>query len=165
MEERKRTLGLWILGGCLLAALLSGRVDLWSSSVSPVSRNPQGTVAQAQEAEGLQAAFVRIGQQVGPAVVSISTEQIEQVRQYFRVHPFFGPGGGDPFEDFFRQFQGDVPQQEFRRFGLGSGVIIDAQGLILTNEHVVADAEKIPVGGIGARAGEEAVLDHQLVAT
>ena len=140
----KRTLGFGLVGGCLLVGLLSARVDLWSSSASPVSHSPQGTVAQAQEAENLQASFIRIGQQVGPAVVSISTEQIEQVRRYFRVHTFFGPGG-DPFEEFFRQFYGDAPQQEFRRFGLGSGVIIDARGFILTNEHVVADADKITV--------------------
>src|SRR3989338_1226842 len=102
----KRTLGLGLVGGCLLVGLLSGRVDRWSSSASPVSASPQGSVAQAQEAETLQASFIRIGQQVGPAVVSISTEQIEQVRRYFRVHPFFGQGG-DPFEEFFRQFYGD----------------------------------------------------------
>ena len=98
--------------------------------------------AAPSEAESLQGAFVRIGQQVGPAVVSISTEQIERVRQYFRVHPFFGE---EPFEDFFRQFYGEVPEREFKRFGLGSGVIIDERGFILTNEHVVADAEKISV--------------------
>ena len=147
-QGMKRTLGIGLLGGVLLLCLFSARVDLWSSSVNPMSRGTQGTVASAQtssnEAEGLQAAFIRIGQQVGPAVVSISTEQIEQVRRYFRVHPFMGPGG-DPFEDFFRQFYGDATPQEFRRFGLGSGVIIDTQGFILTNEHVVADADKISV--------------------
>lgn len=104
------------------------------------------TIAHAavSEAENLEQAFTRIGQQVGPAVVSISTEQIERVKQYFRVHPFFGMEG-DPFDEFFRQFYGDAPQQEFHRFGLGSGVIIDPKGLILTNEHVVADANKITV--------------------
>jgi serine protease Do len=143
-SNMRRTLGFGVLGAVVLLGLLNARLDLWSSSVNPVSHTPQGTTAQAGEAESLQAAFIRIGQQVGPAVVSISTEQIEQVRRYFRVHPFFGPGG-DPFEEFFRQFYGDIPQQEFRRFGLGSGVIIDAQGFILTNEHVVADADKITV--------------------
>ena len=69
-------------------------------------------------AESLQAAFTRVGERVGPTVVSISTEQIERVRRYFRRHPFFGRGS-DPFEEFFRQFHGGVPEQEFRRFGLG----------------------------------------------
>ena len=146
---RTRAFSVVLIGGALLVALLSGRMDLWSSSVGSMSsHSPQSTVAAAQtssnDAEGLQAGFIRISQQVGPAVVSISTEQVEQVRQYFRAHPFFGPGE-DPFNEFFRQFYGEAPQSEMRRFGLGSGVIIDAQGFILTNEHVVADADKITV--------------------
>ncbi|MBI4342812.1 MAG: Do family serine endopeptidase, partial [Candidatus Omnitrophica bacterium] len=116
---------------------------LWSSSAKPASQGvPSAQAAVPSEAESLQAAFGQIAQRVGPAVVSISTEQIERVRQYFRVHPFFGD---EPFEEFFRQFYGDMPEREFRRFGLGSGVVIDEQGYILTNEHVVADAEKITV--------------------
>ena len=133
-----------LVGGVLLVGLFGGRVELWSSSAKPMAPSHAMAAAQAasSEAEGLQSAFIRIAQQVGPSVVSISTEQIERVRQYFRVHPFFGE---EPFDDFFRQFYGDVPEREFKRFGLGSGVIIDPEGYILTNEHVVADAEKITV--------------------
>lgn len=139
-----RTIG-WFLGGVLVLGVLAERSTLWSSSVS----QQRGAVTAAQTpsseaADGLQTAFMRIAQQVGPTVVSISTEQMERVKQYFRVHPFFG-GEQQPFEEFFRQFYGDMPQPSFRRFGLGSGVIIDANGLILTNEHVVADADKITV--------------------
>jgi len=148
-DETKRSLGTIVLIGVVLASAFSSRTDLWPSSVNPVSHT-QSSVASAQsgssEAESLQAAFIRVGQLVGPAVVSISTEQIERVRQYFRrgFGPFFGPGE-DPFEEFFRQFYGEGPPAEFHRFGLGSGVIIDARGFILTNEHVVADADKITV--------------------
>jgi len=39
----------------------------------------------------------------------------------------------DFFEKFFEDFFGEVPYEEFKRFGMGSGVIIDAQGYILTN--------------------------------
>ncbi len=137
-----------VLVGVVLGGLLLGRVDLWSSSAKPAGQQ-QSFLSTAQaaptagEAEVLQSAFIRIAQQVGPAVVTISTEQIERVKQYMRIHPFFG--GQDPFEDFFRQYYGDVPEREFHRFGLGSGVIIDEQGYILTNEHVVGDAEKITV--------------------
>jgi serine protease Do len=124
--------------------LWGGRMELWSSSAKPMPTPGAGTSAQAAstEAESLQSAFIRIAQQLGPSVVSISTEQIERVKQYFRVHPFFGD---EPFEEFFRQFYGDAPEREFRRFGLGSGVIIDEQGYVLTNEHVVTNSDKITV--------------------
>jgi len=144
MKRLGRVIGPAVIGGVVLVGLLGGRVELWSSNARP-SQGSGVLSAQAaipSEAETLQEAFGRIAQQVGPAVVSISTEQIERVKQYFRFHPFFGD---EPFEDFFRQFYGDLPERELRRFGLGSGVIIDPRGFILTNEHVVADAEKITV--------------------
>ncbi|MBI4341591.1 MAG: Do family serine endopeptidase [Candidatus Omnitrophica bacterium] len=142
-----RAVGAAIATGVVVAGVLVGRGELWSSS----AKSPQGgmiaSAAQTATSEGesLQGAFMRIAQQAGPAVVSISTEQIERVRAYFRGHPFFGPGGDDPFDEFFRQFYGQMPERELRRFGLGSGVIIDERGFILTNEHVVANADKITI--------------------
>jgi len=143
----RRVVGMAIIGGVVLVGVLSGRGELlWSNSLKPAAQQSLMPSAQAapSEADSLQNAFIRIGQQAGPTVVSISTEQIERVRNYFQQHQF--PGSGDnPFDEFFRQF-GEAPQQpEARRFGLGSGVIIDSRGYILTNEHVVADADKITV--------------------
>lgn len=130
----------------IAVAIFAGRVELWSSSV------PNMTVPTAQAAptsvgaETLEQAFIRVAKEVGPAVVSISTEQIEQVQRYYRGHPFFGGPGQEPFDEFFRQFFGEMPpSREFKRFGLGSGVIIDKRGYVLTNEHVIADADKITV--------------------
>ena len=51
----------------------------------------------------------------------------------------------DPFEEFFRDFFGEMPEREFKQRGLGSGVVIDPDGYILTNEHVVQQADKITV--------------------
>lgn len=140
-----RIVGGIVLGGVVLAGFVAGDIELWSSNGKPASPSG-GSFASAQaatsDADALQTAFMRIAEQVGPSVVSISTEQVERMRQHFRVHPFFGD---QQFEEFFRQFYGDVPEREFRRFGLGSGVIIDERGLILTNEHVIADVEKITV--------------------
>lgn len=155
---KSRLTAIAVLAAAIVAAVWVGRAG--SESLAPGAQRQQHGLASAQpslsEPESLQAAFVRIGQEVGPAVVGISTEQIERVKQYFRVHPFFGgpggQGGSDPFEEFFRQFYGDQGEggpdggeREFHRFGLGSGVIIDAKGLVLTNEHVVANADKITV--------------------
>lgn len=96
----------------------------------------------------LKNAFVKVAETVGPAVVSISSERVHKVpgrRQFY-----FGPRGQNPFEDdffddFFRNFFGDMPDREYKQTGLGSGVIIDAEGYILTNEHVIGGAEKITV--------------------
>ena len=87
--------------------------------------------------------FVRVSKAVTPAVVNISTTR--QGREAGGQH-------GTPFDDpFFRRFFGD---EFFRRFeaprerkerSLGSGVIVDAAGLIVTNNHVVSKADEIKV--------------------
>lgn len=83
---------------------------------------------------------------VTPAVVNVLTRGTQQAR-----HPFFN----DPN---FREFFGDrVPDREVR--GLGSGVIVDAkEGLVLTNAHVIANADEIRV-----RLADDRELDAELV--
>jgi serine protease Do len=85
-----------------------------------------------------------VAKKVGPAVVSIKTERTERYRTYSNGF------GGSPYHDeffnrFFEDFFGGSPQFEQRRQGLGSGVIIDKEGYILTNEHVVVGADRITV--------------------
>ena len=95
--------------------------------------------------ETLQAAFVGVAQQVRPAVVNIGTIHRSKARRDIGPQP----GGDDPFfQDFFKQFFGsDGPGQrpEFRQPSLGSGVIIDKRGLVLTNFHVIKGADEITV--------------------
>lgn len=82
-------------------------------------------------------------EQVMPSVVGITTE---------RTMRHGGAMGGHPFEDdpFFRQFfgrRGPSPRPRERvQQGLGSGVIVDDEGIIITNNHVIEGADKIRVG-------------------
>jgi serine protease Do len=112
-------------------------------------------VTKAQDAldNGFEGAIERVASSVGNAVVSISTEQNEKMggKRYF----FRSPNGGNPFggnssnDEFFRKFFddffGDMPEREYKRIGLGSGFIIDPDGTILTNQHVVNEADKVTV--------------------
>jgi len=81
-----------------------------------------------------------------PAVVNIRTVKTikggGRVYQHFFNSPF---GKQDPLNDFFGKFFGNEFQKEFKQRSLGSGFIIDKEGYIVTNNHVIEDADKIKV--------------------
>ena len=123
-------------GGYLL------RDRLGRSGAAPAPSSPQAASGLAL-AEALQLGFVDVAQHVRPAVVHLGTIQ----RAKSRRGPNLPQGNDDPFfRDFFNQFfgsEGPDSRSEFRRPGLGSGVIIDKRGLVLTNFHVVKGADEI----------------------
>jgi serine protease Do len=78
--------------------------------------------------------------------------------QRVRVQPFASPfGPSDPFNQFFREFFPQVPLEQERQ-SLGSGFLIDADGTIMTNHHVVGSADEIRV-----KLGDGRSFDAKLV--
>ena len=91
-------------------------------------------------AKGAPESFADLAEKLSPSVVNISTTTI--IEQRSRDMPSFPPGS--PFEDFFKQFE--KPGGKKRKAqSLGSGFIIDKSGFIITNNHVIDNAEKIMV--------------------
>jgi serine protease Do len=84
--------------------------------------------------------FADLAEKLSPSVVNISTTTV--IEQKSREMPSFPPGS--PFEDFFKQFE--KPGGKKRKAqSLGSGFIIDKSGYVITNNHVIDNAEKIMV--------------------
>ncbi len=80
----------------------------------------------------LQLSFAPIVQHVAPAVVNVYAQHVVANNNPFLADPFF------------RQFFGGMPRQQVER-SLGSGVIVDPSGLVVTNYHVIADASEVKV--------------------
>ena len=104
---------------------------------APVGQ-PVSVAGQSGPATPVPATFdvASLAERVKPAVVSITTTQ--EVRMP-------GGGEGDPFEFFFGPRGPRQPDRSAKRSALGSGFIIDASGYVVTNEHVVHEADDVRV--------------------
>jgi serine protease Do len=103
--------------------------------------------------------FSKLAEMAGPAVVNIRTvKTIKGGGPVFR-HFQRGPKGRDnPFNDFFERFFGDDMPREFKQPSLGSGFIIDKEGYVVTNNHVIEDADQIKV-----KLGDDNEFDAEIV--
>src|SRR5271166_880110 len=152
------TLTLGILIGTVVSAGVKGKEKNSSADATPL---------QVPSPVKMSNQFSQIARQMEPSVVNISTESTiknPHVRRGMPQGQDEGPGGGDednPFQDFFNRFFGGQPNgggngggqfgapPDMRERSLGSGVIVDSKGYIITNNHVVEKADRIRVNLMG----------------
>ena len=101
----------------------------------PVAKVPKAMAASAPTLENRPASFSAIAKKAMPVVVNISTTSQRSGRG----------GSNDPIEEFFNRFFGEAPPKENSQRSLGSGILISKDGEILTNYHVVRNADAIKV--------------------
>ena len=110
--------------------------------------------------------FAPLAERLRPSVVNISTTKVLKGRKLFGHGSPFGPDS--PFrqffgDQFFDHYFGQNPEgkpREFKSQSLGSGFILDKEGYIITNNHVVEQADEIQV-----RLSDEHEFDAKVVGT
>jgi serine protease Do len=131
--------GTLALGACLSAAFVAGWA-LHPPASPPAAAQEADRDAIRQELSRLADTsdlFAKVAQVASPSVVHVAVSRTVMAR--------------DPFDDFFnddvfrRFFRERMPQRRYRQQGLGSGFVLDAQGHILTNSHVVNGADEVVV--------------------
>ena len=126
--------------------------DLTNISWAQTQPAPKPTAQDVKPLEETGQAFEAIAEHVTPAVVSITAEQLESRRPTTQRRQGLPPG----IDEFFRQFE-DLPPQQ-RGGGSGSGFIVSSDGYILTNNHVVANADRVTVTMLDNRTFEAKVV-------
>uniref|UniRef100_A0A7C2K2F4 Do family serine endopeptidase n=1 Tax=Schlesneria paludicola TaxID=360056 RepID=A0A7C2K2F4_9PLAN len=139
-----RQYGIGMLVGALLVAAIATWGPRQEAAALPSDR-------ESKPAQDVSLAFRQVAAEVMPSIVSITTttkpreipgrgrspfdDEAFPFREFFRDDP--------RFEEFFRQQQ--RPRMTPRRMGAGSGFIIDSSGVIMTNNHVVREADEVRV--------------------
>ncbi len=155
MRSLRFRAGFTLSAGILLAAF-GGAMRIRDVLGANATAEPNTSPAKVAAATELSRAFEVVAKEVEPAVVNINTEQI--------IHNTRA-SSDDPFREFFGDnspfgsFSGQMPQ-DLRQRSLGSGFLVDPNGYILTNNHVVEHATKINV-----KLDDGRTLDAKVVGT
>ena len=139
----------------LMAVVIGAGLGTWGAGAvdlaKPIPSRPKAVGLQGPVVPAAlpvpSGSFSQVAETVAPAVVNINTVSR-------------GPSGRTPIEEFFgeeffRRFFGEVPEREQVQKSLGSGVIVDPSGIVLTNAHVVeraTDIEAVTADGKKHRA-------------
>ncbi|MFZ0582253.1 MAG: Do family serine endopeptidase [Candidatus Acidiferrales bacterium] len=124
--------------GILIGTLISGHAQATRGQTSTSG----ASLLVVPDPVTLSTSFSTISKRLGPSVVNISTTQvIEKPKGESKKPKDFG----DPFQDFFDRFFDSPDNSPDAERSLGSGVIVDKKGFILTNDHVIDQATKIQV--------------------
>jgi serine protease Do len=160
-----KRMGLEIAAAALAAAGMVGagvgfRDGSWFTSAAHAANAGAATAAPAPPTTLALPDFRSIAAQYGPAVVNISVTQALQPAAALPQYPEADPT--DPFFQFFRRFQTPAPSGGTPLRGQGSGFIVGADGLILTNAHVVDGAKEVDVKLTDKREFRAKVLGKDL---
>jgi serine protease Do len=136
--------------GIGIGTLITYQVGAAGSGGSQLKIQTDGKPLVSGSVLQLSQAFEEVTKRIEPAVVNINTEEVVKVR---RGRTQGGMQGQIP-EDLFHQFMPNMPNmpsmpEQYTRQSLGSGVLVDPKGYIITNNHVVEGATKIKVNIAG----------------
>ncbi|MBA7542890.1 Periplasmic serine endoprotease DegP [subsurface metagenome] len=136
MHDQKTTMRKTIIVAWSLFFLIAG-----FTLATLLDRTSTLTAQTGPALSGAPGSFSHLAKKASPSVVNISTVKV--IKGGRQVPLPFGPN--DPFREFFERYFGDQAPRDFKQRSLGTGFIIDKEGFILTNNHVVEQTDEIKV--------------------